>query len=51
MVKLVRRGDERDGGDKGCGGGRNGHDIVAREDAISHSQWEINGRKKMTTVS
>ena len=33
MVKLVRRGDERDGGDKDCGGGRNGHDIVAREDA------------------
>ena len=50
-VKHESRDEERHGGDRGCGGGLNGQDIVAREDPSGHSQWGINDRKKMSTVS
>ena len=37
-VNNKGRGEERHGGGRGCGGGRNGQDVVTREDLSSHSQ-------------
>ena len=42
-VKNERQGEERHGGGRGCGGGRNGQDILKEEDPSGHSQWEIKG--------
>ena len=49
-VKNERDGGERHGGVRGCGGERNGQDIVTREDTSSHSQQGIKGRKEMMMI-
>ena len=36
-VKNERRGEERHGGGRGCGGGRNGQDIVTEVDVIDRT--------------
>ena len=36
-VMNERRGKERHGGDRGCGGGRSGQDIEVEEDPSGHS--------------
>ena len=37
----MRRGEERHGGGRGCGRGRNGQDVVAEEDPSVHPQKGI----------
>ena len=47
-VKNERRGEERHRGGTGCG--RNRQDIAEEDDPSGHSQWGINGRKKIAMM-